>query len=286
MTRRSAVSGPAPLAAVRHLARLGAFGWVLIALLVGGVLLWGNYGGGASSDDGGPAPPAVAEADDADAGRTLPGGPAPPAVAEDRPAEPPPRADPTPPARPRATYPVVAVTLKTRAGEQVLDLDPEAVLARSDGGGLALASALRGGERLKTDCPDPATVAKAETARVADIRPPPRCSPVVVEPYLEQVTVLNFGRAVPDAAPGGELDLTDTLERIAKGESFPHRNDGGTFGNRERRLPNKPRGYYKEYVHPTPGVRGPGPQRLVIGNGGDVWYTPDHYETFRAVVKP
>ena len=109
---------------------------------------------------------------------------------------------------------------------------------------------------------------------------------MVVEPYLEEVTVENFGRAVPAAAPGGELDLTDTLVRIARGESFPHRNDGSTFGNRERRLPNQPRGYYKEYVHPTVGVRGPGPQRLVIGKGGDVWYTPDHYESFRAVVEP
>ena len=286
MSRRSSVTSPTVLAAVRHLARLGVVGWVLIALLVGGVLLWENVAGTA----GDTAPPggSVARRDAGESGWSPEPATAPPEVAapRDRPAPPPVQSPPTAPAAPRATYEVVTVTLKTRAGEKVVDLDPEAVLARADGGGLALAGRLRGGERLKTNCPDSATVASAKFARVADVRPPPRCAPLVVEPYLEQVTVLNFGRPVPAAAPGGELDLTDTLVRIAKGEGFPHRNDGSTFGNRERRLPNRPRGYYTEYVHPTPGVRGPGPQRLVIGKGGDVWYTPDHYDSFRAVVRP
>jgi filamentous hemagglutinin len=38
--------------------------------------------------------------------------------------------------------------------------------------------------------------------------------------------------------------------------------------------------YYHEYVHPTPGVNGTGVQRIVIGNGGEYYYTPDHYKTF------
>ena len=32
---------------------------------------------------------------------------------------------------------------------------------------------------------------------------------------------------------------------------------------------------------PTPEASGPGPQRIVSGQDGDLWYTPDHYETFR-----
>nr|EKW6799036.1 hypothetical protein [Pseudomonas aeruginosa] len=32
-----------------------------------------------------------------------------------------------------------------------------------------------------------------------------------------------------------------------------------------RDLPVKPAGYYTEYVHPTPGVTGPGAQRIVVG---------------------
>jgi ribonuclease T1 len=84
----------------------------------------------------------------------------------------------------------------------------------------------------------------------------------------------------------GDIDLTPTLARIKKGEKFPHRNDGAAFGNRERRLPQKTAGYYKEYVVPTPDVRGPGPQRLVIGEKGEVYYTSNHYASFKRVPVP
>lgn len=78
----------------------------------------------------------------------------------------------------------------------------------------------------------------------------------------------------------GTIDLAPTLARIERGDKGSHRNDGTTFQNRERRLPSKPSGYYKEYVHPTPKSSGPGPQRVIVGRDGDVWYTPDHYKTF------
>lgn len=78
-------------------------------------------------------------------------------------------------------------------------------------------------------------------------------------------------------------DLKDTLDRIAKGQKFPHRNDGAVFGNREGLLPAQPHGYYREYVHPTPGVGGPGGQRVVVGHGGEVYFTQDHYQTFTRV---
>jgi guanyl-specific ribonuclease Sa len=79
----------------------------------------------------------------------------------------------------------------------------------------------------------------------------------------------------------GEIDVGTTLARIQAGTLLDFPNDGATFQNRERRLPRKPAGYYKEYVHPTPGLRGPGPQRIVAGEGGEFYYTPDHYRTFR-----
>ncbi len=78
----------------------------------------------------------------------------------------------------------------------------------------------------------------------------------------------------------GTIDLQPTLDRIAHGDRNSHRNDGTVFQNRERKLPAKPSGYYKEYVHPTPKLSGPGPQRVIIGTDGDAWYTPDHYKTF------
>lgn len=78
----------------------------------------------------------------------------------------------------------------------------------------------------------------------------------------------------------GTVDLGPTLARIESGGQSTHRHDGTTFQNRERRLPAKPSGYYKEYVHPTPHSSGPGPQRVIVGRDGDTWYTPDHYKTF------
>jgi guanyl-specific ribonuclease Sa len=30
----------------------------------------------------------------------------------------------------------------------------------------------------------------------------------------------------------------------------------------------------------TPGVSQVGPQRIITGAGGEVWYTPNHYESF------
>ena len=81
----------------------------------------------------------------------------------------------------------------------------------------------------------------------------------------------------------GAIDLAPTLERIAAGKRLRFPNDGVTFQNRERRLPGRPAGYYREWVVPTPGESGPGPQRLVTGEDGDVWYTHDHYRSFRRI---
>jgi RHS repeat-associated protein len=81
-------------------------------------------------------------------------------------------------------------------------------------------------------------------------------------------------------------DLAPTLDRIRTGGRYPHRNDGSIFENRiprgatEPKLPVKPFGYYREYVHPTQGASGPGRQRIVTGQGGEMYYTNDHYDSF------
>lgn len=81
----------------------------------------------------------------------------------------------------------------------------------------------------------------------------------------------------------GTVDVQPTLDRIAAGKRLDYRNDGSTFQNREGRLPRKSSGYYKEYVHPTPSLSGPGPQRIVGGEKGEAYYTPDHYRTFQRI---
>jgi guanyl-specific ribonuclease Sa len=76
-----------------------------------------------------------------------------------------------------------------------------------------------------------------------------------------------------------------TLALIQRGGPFPYRKDGTTFQNRERLLPAKPRGYYREYTVPTPGLRDRGARRIVAGgNPPEVfYYTADHYRSFRQI---
>jgi ribonuclease T1 len=81
----------------------------------------------------------------------------------------------------------------------------------------------------------------------------------------------------------GDVDLTSTLDRIERGGRLRFSHDGIVFENREKRLPTQPGGYYHEYIHPTPDDSGPGGQRVIIGRRGEVYYTPDHYRTFRRV---
>jgi filamentous hemagglutinin len=90
------------------------------------------------------------------------------------------------------------------------------------------------------------------------------------------------GRATTDiiATPNGLVNVRATIERIKAGETLPYRNDGSIFQNRERLLPIKPEGYYREFVHPTPGISGPGAQRIIQGQGGELYYSANHYRTF------
>jgi guanyl-specific ribonuclease Sa len=76
-----------------------------------------------------------------------------------------------------------------------------------------------------------------------------------------------------------------TLEAIERGGPFPYDRDGSVFQNRERLLPQQPRGYYREYTVVTPGSRDRGARRIVAGGQPpDVYYyTDDHYRSFRRV---
>jgi ribonuclease T1 len=71
-----------------------------------------------------------------------------------------------------------------------------------------------------------------------------------------------------------------TLQLIERGGPFPYQRDGAVFGNFERRLPLKQRGYYREFTVPTPGRRDRGARRIVAGENGECYYTEDHYRTF------
>ena len=79
------------------------------------------------------------------------------------------------------------------------------------------------------------------------------------------------------------VQASDTVHLIEAGGPFPYPQDGVVFNNAERRLPDEPRGYYREYTVPTPGAADRGARRIITGKNGEYYYTPDHYETFRRV---
>ncbi|NUO34706.1 MAG: ribonuclease [Dermatophilaceae bacterium] len=79
-------------------------------------------------------------------------------------------------------------------------------------------------------------------------------------------------------------EAQDTLELIRAGGPFPFpRNDNKTFDNRERLLPNQARGYYREFTVVTPGSDDRGPRRIITGRSGEIYWTDDHYASFRRV---
>ncbi|MER5711682.1 ribonuclease domain-containing protein [Streptomyces sp. NPDC042898] len=75
-----------------------------------------------------------------------------------------------------------------------------------------------------------------------------------------------------------------TLDLIARGGPYPYAKDGAVFSNFERLLPREARGYYREYTVKTPGERDRGARRIVTGRDGEIYWTDDHYESFREVL--
>lgn len=115
-----------------------------------------------------------------------------------------------------------------------------------------------------------------------------------------QNTGLNYGSNVyPKISdPKRVKAIVDLITKIIKCEPLPFKEDGQTFLNKEKRLPDMPKGYYQEYTliipkdsdqefyigdvkftaYPSYGSRGP--ERIVIGGGKTIYYTPTHYDSF------
>lgn len=80
-------------------------------------------------------------------------------------------------------------------------------------------------------------------------------------------------------------EARQTLVLIKAGGPFPYPQDGKTFQNREKRLPQREPGYYREYTVKTPGAHDRGARRIVAGRGGEYYYTDDHYRSFRRIIE-
>ena len=111
-------------------------------------------------------------------------------------------------------------------------------------------------------------------------------------PFLA-VLGLAFPLLVP-AASAAEIavaalppEAREALALIRSGGPFPYRQDGTVFGNRERLLPPKERGYYREYTVKTPGAKDRGARRIIAGGESraprEIYYSDDHYRSFRRI---
>jgi ribonuclease T1 len=80
-------------------------------------------------------------------------------------------------------------------------------------------------------------------------------------------------------------EAIETVALIKKGGPFPHQRDGVVFGNREKLLPARERNWYREYTVKTPGARDRGARRIVAGRDGTLYYTDDHYRSFKRVLE-
>jgi RHS repeat-associated protein len=137
------------------------------------------------------------------------------------------------------------------------------------------------GESTPPPAPPPTGTEKT-TPAAPERTAPPEQPPTQTGNNTEGTSQVGSDNSNTSAQRSGNIpdNLQPTLDRINRGERFPHRNDGSVFQNREGLLPPQPFGYYREYVVPTPGITGPGAQRIIIGQGGEIYYTPDHYRTF------
>lgn len=102
--------------------------------------------------------------------------------------------------------------------------------------------------------------------------------------FLACFTVFAFSAEVRVAQL--PLEARQTLALIHAGGPYPYARDGVVFNNREGQLPKRNRGYYREYTVKTPGARDRGARRIVAGANGELYYTDDHYRSFRRIIDP
>lgn len=129
---------------------------------------------------------------------------------------------------------------------------------------------------------------QAPTVRAATATPAPTALPDAT------TSVSTPGPAIPTPPPEEGLpairldelppEARDVIRLIAQGGPFPYRQDGTVFQNRERLLPRRPSGYYREYTVETPGSPDRGARRIVAGEEGELYYTADHYASFQRIV--
>ncbi|MFA0923701.1 ribonuclease domain-containing protein [Xanthomonas fragariae] len=114
--------------------------------------------------------------------------------------------------------------------------------------------------------------------------PKPQFAPQLDAP----IAAITPAHQVPRLPAFLPIEAMATIVLIQRGGPFPHPQDGSLFGNREHRLPERPRGYYREYTVDTPGSLDRGARRIVTGGAPPAawYYSDDHYASFKSFEGP
>ena len=144
--------------------------------------------------------------------------------------------------------------------------------------------------------PDNSThISAAVLAAAADV--PASAGAVYSAGNANDIQIVNFGTTIYT----GAVDVTTTLTRLRNNQSVcaDESDDGGFFNFTPSELPNIPRmgmNYYMEFmVWPAMNLAAntfdttatpynssdtfPGPERILVGSAGEVYFTGDHYST-------
>lgn len=124
------------------------------------------------------------------------------------------------------------------------------------------------------------------------------CSLDLAEPATQPTTGATSGAVDSQAAqervdPASGLDwineadlppeAVEILALIDAGGPYDYDKDGSVFGNFEGLLPERQRGWYREYTVETPGLNHRGARRIVTGGEDEFYWTADHYESFERI---
>jgi ribonuclease T1 len=180
--------------------------------------------------------------------------------------------------------------LRTRVWRRIAVLAAAAgmvLLAMAGCGGGQTTGSTQGANSLPDTAVPSSAVPSSEEAGtgvgvpMADVQATPtraRATPTPALPErIDGLPVITTDELPPEAL--------DTLALIEQDGPFPFDKDGSVFQNREGILPDRPRGYYREYTVITPWENDRGARRIVAGERGELYYTDDHYDSFSRIME-
>ncbi len=141
-------------------------------------------------------------------------------------------------------------------------------------------------------------VSGAEFRNLVELPAVPASAPEAVLPKAAAASPAPGRDFTPKIEDASRIrSMMKLITDIYNGAHLPYAQDGAIFSNKEGRLPVQPKGFYHEYTLLTgsaphvvviggttyqvaPDLSARGSERIIIGGGEKIYYTPDHYAHF------